>query len=323
MVKNSITLTNHANLPKYEFDKIIISGVGGSAISGDLLVDLLRDTFPLPIQVSREYHLPAYADQKTLVFCISYSGNTIETLSQFTEALENRCKIISITSGGKLEEWSQKLEQPYVKLPVNYPSRMAIPYLIIPMLIYLQNMDLIDFQKDIQESIELLYNVSYDMQLDSIAQSLLQKQIVVYTQCKLQALAKRMSTQFNENVKIPIRYAIFPELNHNEISIYENDLFDEAIAVIFLRDTGESEEIKTHINLTQQIIQKKVETFEIWPHGYSLLTRMFTLLRKIDYLSLKLAHLYNTNPMNVPMIDFFKEELKRMNKLEKLEKKIF
>jgi len=323
MVKNSITLTNQANLPKYEFDKVIISGVGGSAISGDLLVDLLRATFPLPIQVSREYHLPAYADQKTLIFCISYSGNTIETLSQFTDALEKKCKIISITSGGKLEEWLQKLELPYVKLPVGYPSRMAIPYLIIPMLIYLQNIDLINIQKDIHESIELLNNISYDIQLDSIAQSLLQKQIVVYAPSKLKALAKRMSTQFNENVKIPIRYAIFPELNHNEISVYKNELFDETIAVIFLRDIPESEEIKVHIDLTKQIIQKKVKTFEIWSQGYSLLTRIFTLLRKIDYLSLKLAQLYKTNPMNVPLIDFIKEEFKRMNKIEKLEKKIF
>jgi hypothetical protein len=104
-------------------DRIIVAGMGGSAIGGNLLKDWLRETVLTPIEVCRDYHLPAYVDEKTLVLVSSYSGNTEETINAFLEAVEKQCMIIAISSDGVLQEFSREMGLPFIKLPAGYPPR--------------------------------------------------------------------------------------------------------------------------------------------------------------------------------------------------------
>jgi len=321
MIINAITKANEIKLPIYQFDKVVVCGMGGSAISGDLLKDLLRDDLNIPLQVSREYRLPSYVDKKTLVFCVSYSGNTEETLSQFVDAVKTGCKIIPITSNGKLEEWSKKLNLLYIKIPLGFQPRVALPFLFFPMVIYFQNIGLIDVEEDLYESIDVIKNLKNKQGLDRIAESLLGHHIAVYASTDFATIARRMKTQLNENAKVPASFAIFPELNHNEIVGYQNDMLNDNLSVIIIRTNDEPEEIRVRIEITKQLLLgKKVKIFEIWSCGESKLAKISSLLYQTDYLSMKLAELYGVDIESIDNIIFIKQELKKqLNLIEKLE----
>ena len=323
MIINAITNINKIKLPIHHFDKIVICGMGGSAISGDLLQDFLRDTLAIPIQVSREYHLPSYVDEETLVFCVSYSGNTEETLSQFVDAIKKGCKIIPITSNGKLEEWSKKLNLQYIKAPLGLQPRAALLSLFIPMVIYIQNLGLIDVEADIRESINVIKSLENKRDLDEIAKSLLDQQISIYASSSFGTIARRLKTQLNENAKIPASYAIFPELNHNEIMGYYYDVLIENLSVIIIRTNDEPKEISVRIEITKQLLRNKVKIVELWSQGKSKLAKIFSLLYKTDYLSVKLAELYDVDIESITNITFLKNELKeQLNLVEELEKEL-
>jgi glucose/mannose-6-phosphate isomerase len=118
-----------------EYQNIVISGMGGSGIGGDILKALLADLLSMPIITIKDYFLPAYVNNKTLLFAVSYSGNTEETLQCFTQAQRKKCHIISITSGGKLLEMSKKCGVDYIELPKGPSSRCAIGYLFVSLLL--------------------------------------------------------------------------------------------------------------------------------------------------------------------------------------------
>ncbi len=323
MLADAIKISEKTNIPDYKFNKIIVSGVGGSAISGRLLKCLLRDKIRIPIEVSRDYHLPAYADDNTLVFCISYSGNTEEALSQFADAVEKKCKIIGITSDGKLKEWCDKLNTPCVLIPTGYQSRSAFPYLFIPLVVFLQRFGFVNLKNEIDDAIQTLKEIKTD-QIKKIALNLKDSIPIIYASNEHSAIAERMKTQFNENSKIPAKYDVFPELDHNEIVGYQNENSNKDSYIILLRDKEESEEIRARIEITKDIIKDKVKGLhEIWAQGTSRLSRMISLLFIGDILSHELAILNDVDPVPVENIDTVKTKLKRrLSFVDRLEKKL-
>jgi len=323
MLSDAEKIAEKIDIPDCKFNKIIVNGLGGSAIGGELLKCLLKDRIKIPIEVSRDYNLPAYADDNTLVFCISYSGNTEETLSQFVDAVEKKCKIISITSGGKLKEWCDKLNIPFVLIPGSYQPRAALPYLFIPLIVFLQRFRLINLKNEIDETIQTLKEIKTD-NLKEIAFNLKDSVPIIYASNEYSAVAKRMKTQFNENSKVPAKYDVFPELNHNEIVGYQNENLNKNSYIILLRDKEESEEIKTRIEITKDIIRDKVKGIhEVWAQGSSRLSKMMSLLFIGDILSYELAILNDVNPIPVKNIDILKGRLKeKLNFVERLEKRL-
>lgn len=322
MVADAVEIVEKTEIPDYKFNKIIVSGIGGSAISGELLRCLLRDKIRIQIEVSKDYHLPAYADDNTLVFCISYSGNTEETLSQFVDAVEKKCRIIGVTSGGKLKEWCEKLNIPYVQIPGGYQPRAALPYLFIPLIVSLQRFGLINLKSDIDETIQTLREIKTD-DIKEIASNLKDSIPIIYGPNEYSAVAQRMKTQFNENSKVPAKYDVFPELNHNEIVGYQNENLNKNSYVILLRDK-ESEEIRAGIEITKDVIKDRVKGVrEVWTQGNSRLSKMMSLIFIGDILSYELAVLNNVDPVPVENIDTVKRRLKeRLNLVETLEKRL-
>ena len=320
MCLEALEIAKSLTLPDYQFDKIIVSGMGGSAISGDLLKDLLRNEIKIPIDVCREYHAPKYVDENTLVFCISYSGDTEETLSQFVDCVEKKCKIIGITSNGKLKEWCEKLNLPCVIVPKGYQPRSALPYLFVSILMCLQKLGLTNKEKEIKETIEILRNIK----TGKVAQYLKNSIPIIYGSDEFASVAKRMKTQFNENSKNPAKYDVFPELNHNEIVGYEMDKLNKNSVIILLRDKNEPVESKARIEITKKLLKNKVrKIIELWSEGRSKLARMMSLIFIGDYLSCELAVLNKVDPIETKSIVLLKEELKkRLNLVNKLEKRI-
>jgi len=323
MIINALAIEDRSKLPNYEFDEILVCGIGGSGIGGLLLKDLLRDRIDCPIEVYSDYRLPYYADDKTLVLCVSYSGDTEETLSQFVEAVRRGCKIIGISSDGKLEEWCVKLKLPFLKLPKGYLPREALPYLLIPLIVYLQKVKSVDFKRDLQETVKVLKELNlnpYYKIVDDLRNSI----PVIYASNKFSAVAKRMQNQFNENSKVPAKHEILPELNHNEINAYQDAALNRNFSVLLLRDENDSEQIKARFDLTKKLMEGKVKAInEIVAKGNSLLAKMMMLVVVGDYLSYKLAEANNVDPVAVKNNDVLKAELKRKyNLVQKLEKEL-
>jgi glucose/mannose-6-phosphate isomerase len=320
LCEDAVERTNGSNLPNYHFHKIIVCGMGGSAVGGELFKDLLRDELLIPIEVSKQYHLPEYADENTLVFCVSYSGGTEETLSQFVEAVERKCKIISLASGGKLKEWCEKLTLPIILLPEGFQPRAALPYLFLPMIAYLEKVGLVNFQEDIEESIQMFGKINLE-EMDRVASSLIGSSIAVYGESP--SIVRRFKNQFNENSKTPAKCDVFPELDHNEIMGYQHPSLNKNYSVIILRNEDEQEEIKARIELTKAAIKNSAkQIIEIYSRGKSKLAKMFSLVYVGDYLSYRLAVLNGVDPEKVENISKLKKGLEKLNFVHGLESRL-
>ena len=323
MILNALDIVGKSRLPDYQFDEILVCGIGGSGIGGYLLRDLLREKIDCPVEVYSDYNLPYYADDKTLVFCLSYSGDTEETLSQFVDAHRRKCKIIGVSSNGKLEEWCTKLKLPFIKLPNGYLPREALPYLLVPLIAYLQKVKSVDFRKDLQETVKLLQELNLNHYY-KFAEKFKDSIPVIYTSSKFSAVAKRIQNQFNENGKMPAKHEILPELNHNEINAYQDAVLNKNFALLFLRDEDDSGQIKTRFDMTRKLSEGRVKAVvEIFAEGKSLLAKTMALIAIGDYLSYKVAEAKNVDPVEVKNNDILKAEMKKKhNTVQNLEKEL-
>jgi len=301
---------------------ILIAGMGGSAIGGEMLRDWLSDRLPIPVEICRDYHLSAYADKNTLVFAISYSGETEETLSAFVGAVRRGCMTITITSGGHLLSFSEKLNIPHLKIPRELPPRAAFPYLFFPLPILLSRIELIpDIEHEVEEALSVLKRVAKENAPEvpiehnpskKLALELEGTMPVVYGFGPYKAVAHRLKTQFNENSKLLSTYDVFPELNHNEIVGWETSKsLTKNFSVILLRDHKEPPEIKYRIQLTKSMLLDKTrKTHEVYAEGDGRLAKILSLLFLGDFLSIYLAILRGVDPSPVRSIEKVKKGLR-------------
>jgi glucose/mannose-6-phosphate isomerase len=310
-------------------ETIVVAGMGGSAIGGELMKDWAWDRMTLPVDVCREYHLPAYANKKTLVFATSYSGETEETLSVFLEALKRRCMIICISSGGALTEFAEKLSIPHLLVPSGMAPRATLPYLFVPLLGILEKMGLAPgVGTEFSETVKVLKQVSFENSLERPLSGNLSKKLAsnvygavptVYGFGFYRAVAQRLKTQFNENSKNPAKWESFPELNHNEIVGWEQAReFAKCFSVIFIRDAEEPKQIMERIEFTKEMISRvAVKLSEVWSSGKSTLAKMSSVICVGDFTSVYLAVLRGIDPTPVRTIALLKERLKKTGVKEK------
>ena len=326
---NAARLASQLKISYPKPEAIIVAGMGGSAIGGELLKDWARDRLAVPVDVCREYHLPAYANKNTLVFATSYSGETEETLSVFLEALKRKCMIICISSGGPLTEFAGKLSIPHLLVPSGMAPRATLPYLFVPLLGILEKMGLAPgVDTEFSETVRALKQISSENSPERPLSNNLSKKLAsnvngtvpaVYGFGFYRAVAQRLKTQFNENSKNPAKWESFPELNHNEIVGWEVAReFAKLFSVIFIRDDEEPKEIRQRIEVTKEIIGKGgVKLFEVWSSGKSSLARMSSVICVGDFISVYLAVLRGIDPTPVRTIILLKERLKKTGVKEK------
>jgi len=304
-------------------EKIVFAGMGGSAIGGDLLKGWLRRSLPIPTEVCREYTLPAYADEETLLFVTSYSGNTEEALSCLVEGVRRRCMIVAISSDGVLRELSEKTRIPLVPLPGGYPPRSALPYLFFPLVIVLEKLGVVPkMGREVDEALTVLKEVREELRLETPVLENPAKKIATRLQGHIPlitgfgcyvSVARRMKTQFNENSKTPAKSEAFPELNHNEVVGWtRRGRLTQTYCVLLLRDPDEAPEIKTRIEVTKSLVFKDgaADVLEIWPRGQGILARMLSTMYVGDFASFYLALLYGVNPTPVAIIDELKKQMR-------------
>jgi glucose/mannose-6-phosphate isomerase len=309
---------------------IVVVGMGGSAIGGELLKDWARDKIAVPIEVCREYSLPAYADKNTLVFVVSYSGDTEESLSAFLGAIKRRCMVFCINSGGMLHEFAEKLNVPCLRVPSGMAPRATLPYLFMPMPILLNKIGLVsDVTHEISETIKILRQISDSNSPERLLKDNFSKKLasnicgtvpVVYGFEIYRAVAQRLKTQFNENSKVPAKWEFFPELNHNEIVGWEAaGELAKYFSIIFIRDDEESEAMRQRIEATKELVCKKpMKFFEVQSIGKSKLAKMSSVICTGDFTSVYLAIMRGIDPTPVKSITLLKEKMKQGGVKEKI-----
>lgn len=314
---------------------VVIAGMGGSAIGGDLLHDWLLNRIKVPIEVCRDYYLPAYADEGTLVFVVSYSGETEEALCALLDAIKRNCMIIAIASGGALISFAQRLHLPYITVRSGFQPRVAVPYLFFPVVLVMEKLRLVgSIDGEFKETIKVLETLAKENspkvpQGRNIAKKLaweLRSTIpVVYGFRQYRGVAVRFKSELNENSKIPAKHESFPELNHNDVVGWEaSERLTKRFTVVLIRDKDEPPEIHNRIEATRKLVLPKVrKPLEIFAVGKSELAKMLSVLFLGDLTSIYLAILLGVNPSPVNIITKMKKEMqKNYNLVEKLKKEI-
>ncbi|MDR2707974.1 MAG: bifunctional phosphoglucose/phosphomannose isomerase [Nitrososphaerota archaeon] len=301
---------------------IIITGMGGSAIGGELLKDWAKSNVCIPIEVNREYHLPVYANDETLVLVTSYTGDTEETLSSLRDAIKKKCMIYCITSGGTLMEIAEKLKIPYLQVPAGMPPRAALPYMLIPLLVFLEKIGLTSrVSAELDEAVSVIKAIEMQNAVEIPVKDSLTKTLAVniegfipmiYGFGIFSSVARRLKQQINENAKMMSKWDNFPELNHNEIVGYEkSENMKNVFVAIFIRDNDEPVEIRSRIEITKELIKPAgIGIYEIWSQGRDNLAKMLSVVAVADFLSNYLAVLREIDPTPVQTIDKLKSSLK-------------
>ena len=261
-----------------KYDKIkniIFVGMGGSAIGGDVIQTLIQKEINIPFVVIRNYSIPNWANDSTLVICSSYSGDTEETLSAYSEAIKNDCMVCGISTGGKLTQLLERNQQDVIKIPRGYQPRAAIGLSFVPVLYFLHKIGFISEQpiSDISESSKNLkrFRERYSHSNESnptykIALKIYQYlPVIIGTENFSEVIARRWKGQFCENAKMLAYHNKLPEWNHNEIEGWENnpDIIQKCI-IIWIKDNDDinrntirqkiSKEILDDFKIRQEVI---------------------------------------------------------------------
>lgn len=322
-VREALEIGAHADLQLKTagLRNIVVCGLGGSAIGGDLLRSYLVSDLNIPFLVNRFYTLPRFVGPDSLVIISSYSGNTEETTTAHREALRRKARILCVSSDGITEQLARRAGSPFIKVPGGLPPRAALGYSFFPLLLALARLKLIKSkQKEITETVALLdANAQRSAGLDpatnpalALAQKLHHRIPICYSSNeRFDAVNTRWRGQIAENAKALAFGNVLPEMNHNELvgwKVLENEMRE--MVVVFLRDAGDHKRVQMRMELTKEIIGRYTEHVEeVWSEGRSVLTRMFSLIQMGDWVSFYLAILHGEDPTPVAVIDYLKQSL--------------
>ncbi len=310
------------NLVKERIQNILYLGMGGSAIAGDLLYDVLFDDLHVPLDVVRGYIPPGYCNARTLVLVSSYSGNTEETLSSMEKVRRSGAQIVAITSGGKLAHIAAEEGWPILSLPQGLPPRQSLGYLFFPIYHLLGHLQLIDhYQKDLHSLTKFIKDKSKRNEYPhgggkilslNLAHTIQNKIPVFYSTAPyLRTVSRRWQNQMHENAKSLAFANVLPEMNHNEIVGWELESeWLKGLIAIFLENEDPHPRIKKRIELSQKIIKNRgVQVVKIYSSGKTRLEKVFSLIVLGDWVSYYLAMSYKKDPIQIANIDYLKGEL--------------
>ena len=302
-------------------DRVIIIGMGGSAIGGDLVRTLSISQGKANVLVHRDYTLPQLIDERTLVIASSYSGDTEETISAFSQALQTTAKKLAITTGGRLQALCLERGIPVFTFHYKAEPRVAFGYSFFSLLAFFKKMGLITIdQQDVDETIrvleELVLHLDRSHPLEEnwakqLAVRLSERLVIIYGAGILSRVAFRWKTQLNECSKVWAFAEYFPELNHNAIVGYGYPPWvNQTAFVVMLRSTLFHPRILIRCQITADILKDAgVDHEVVEAKGESPLSQMMSAVLLGDYVSYYLALLNGVDPSPVAAIDYMKGRL--------------
>jgi glucose/mannose-6-phosphate isomerase len=304
--------------------KVLILGLGGSAMGGDLLSGLNAAESKVLISVHRDYGLPPSVDADTLVIASSYSGMTEETLSSFGQALSTPARKLVVTTGGKLKALAEQNGVPVFTIDYRSQPRAALAHSFFALLGICQRLGVVDDKAgEVEEMARVLASLQATVGDTSPTSANPAKQlaaklhdclVIVYGAGFLSPVARRWKTQVNENAKAWAFHELFPELNHNAVVGYEFPAeFASQAFVVLLRSQHLHPRTLARYEVTAEVLGRAEVSHEIvdaWGEG--VLSQMMSLVLYGDWVSYYLALLYGTDPTPVKVIDYLKKRLAEM-----------
>jgi len=321
-VREAVEIGFQAEIPTLEMRPgvAVLTGLGGSAAGGDFVRSLFEASGAVPFLVNRDYHVPHHLGLGDLVFCSSYSGNTEETLSAYADARTRGCRLMAVTSGGRLAEDAARDGVPVARVPGGQPPRTALGYMTMPVMVACERLKLIPPQP-YEKAAQVLdgcgerWGVSMPTERNEakqVALALHGKLAVIYGLGSWQgALANRWKGQINENAKNLAFCNALPEMNHNEILGWTG-ASEQGVAgwvVVTLEDGSESAKMKARARVSRELIGSQAQFVSARAVGDSHLERMLSLAYMADFVSLYLAALNAVDPEKIDAIDKLKSAL--------------
>lgn len=308
-------------LPRREMvENVVVLGMGGSGVAGDLVLAIAAPFMAVPVVVVKGYTPPAFVGEGTLVFAVSFSGDTEETLEAATEAAVQGAHVVAVTGGGELAQRARGWGAPTVAVPTDIPQpRAAIGAMAIPPLVVLEEMGLFPGATEwISLAVEQLRR-RRDQLTGSVnpardlARRIGRTVPLVYSAGAVgSTAAMRWKNQFNENTKIPSFWASYPELCHNEICGWgqHGDVTRQLFTLVNLRTDSEHPQVMRRFELVNDIVREVVASIEeVVAQGEGDLAQLMDLVLFGDCVSLYLAAQEGVDPGPVPVLGQLKAAL--------------
>jgi len=307
-ISDAINNTKNLSISLDKIHRVVIAGMGGSAIAGLIMKDISPH---LEIIVERNYFPNAIIDEGTLLIISSYSGNTEETLSYYKHASSFTKNIFGITSGGKLLKLLKNDKHDYCLLPEGYPPRSILGYTLTVLIKLLDEDELLDLI-----NIDLLQEYSdkfslEDSEVHDLAQKIHSTFPVIITEEDLCSIGYRLKSQLNENSKMLSYNVTLPEMNHNEIVGWQGKQVGKNIFSLLWIDISWPANIK-RMDITKDILKNKISSshhIEIPSDIKNDLSGLFYLINYLDWLSYWCGNLNDVDIMNIDNIDNLKKSI--------------
>ena len=294
---------------------ILITGLGGSGIGGTIAGEIVAAECPVPITVNKDYFLPAFVNQETLVIVSSYSGNTEETLYAMEEAMKRKAVIVCITSGGKVADIAKERNYDSILIPPGMPPRACLGYSLPQLFFVLKKFNLVkfDFKSQVSAAIELLKKEEASIKKEAMAvtEFLFKKVPVIYAVDGYNGVATRIRQQLNENSKTLCWHHVIPEMNHNELVGWAGG--NETIAVLLIRNKSDFSRSQARIEINKKVFQKHTpHVYELWSKGNSQLEQSLYLIHLTDWVSCYLAEKNSVDASEIDVINDLKGALAKI-----------
>ena len=300
---------------------VVVAGMGGSAVGGDLLAACAADAVGVPILVHRGFGLPALAGPDALVIACSYSGDTAEVLSAFEAAVARRVPVVALTAGGALAQRAAAAGRPRVTLPDGLMPRMALGYLLLPAVTLLAGCGVtVATAAEMDEAVAAVEALAPELvpgrpagdnEAKRLALSIGDRLPVIYGGPTTGAVAYRWKTDVEENAKTFAVAGTLPEMNHNEIKAWQGP-DAKGMHAVLLRDASEPPEIAQRFHVLRDMIAPSAGGLsEARGRGAGRLARLLTLAYLGQWTSYYLAVLRDRDPWSVPLLDELKRRVRR------------
>ncbi len=310
---------NRIDIPYFKPENIVACGMGGSAIAGEIASAWLSERLFIPFVENRNYDIPSFVSEKTLVLALSYSGNTYETLNMVREALNRKAVVVAISSGGKLREIMEEEGGYFIEVPEGLQPRAALGYLISAIGSVMKSLKIYDpevellnvgallkkMRKKLNPSVPLNEN-----EAKKISVELKDTIPVIYSYGPYVSAANRWHTQINENSKMLAFYGALTEMDHNEIVGWKDKA--DGFSAVFLR-VDENEILRTVTDFNKKTIKAAGgKTVDIEAEGESTLEKIMSLIYMGDFVSYYLAILRGIDPTPVDVITELKGNVRKV-----------
>lgn len=292
--------------------QVLLAGLGGSAFGGEVIRNLADRAGLMPFSITREYDLPAWAGPSTLVIVSSYSGNTEETLSTFEQAIAAGCKIVCISSGGKVIEQAQALGLDYVQLPGGSPPRAAAGYSLVQLLYVLRFYGVLpDLREALQEGHSLISGFDDHALAREIAAACTGRIPILYSSGRIESASIRWRQQIEENAKQIAFHHVVPEMNHNELVGWKlpAPILKQA-TVLVLHSGVDHPRVTLRMDINKEIYLRCTDrVIDVHAKGSSHLAQLLYLIHLGDWVSWYLSLENKVDAMPVEVIDYLKNTL--------------